>query len=108
MLTERTYKLLCHCNVLASTLVNIASELKQGQEALRHAIKRALQAGFLEEMDTGYYQTTPEGRIEIRLFKEAQQRTVPAPKIDKFTGVYIPSVSYQRNQGNKHIQSRGF
>lgn len=108
MLTERKYQLLCHCAVVASTIENIAHETKLSCEQVRVVLNRLLEEGLMEEMDTGYYQATSEGRIEVRLHKESKQRLVPAPKIDKFNGVYIPAVSYQRNQGNKHIQSRGF
>ena len=107
MINERKFKILCHCNIVPSGLKDTSEALGLPYGALSSTMCRMV-AEELLSLDDGLYATTPTGRIELRLFKEALQRIVPAPKIDKFDGVYIPSVSYQRNQGNKHIQSRGF
>jgi hypothetical protein len=104
MISERKYQILCHCNV-------VASGPKATSEALKTNVSNVMfrmAEDDLLSVEDGMYLTTPNGRIEARLFRDAASRITPAPKINKFDGVYTPTTGYQRNNGLVHIPSRGF
>lgn len=106
-ISANKYKILQHCNNVPSG-IKITSETLGISYNVTSTTMSHMKAEELLTYEEGVYSTTPFGRTEMRLYAEAQRRTVPAPKINKFDGVYIPSVSYQRNQGNKHILSRDY
>lgn len=43
--------------------------------------------------------------IDGRVF--VPQKATP-PQINKMIGKYVPTMGYQRNNGNRHVQSRGY
>jgi hypothetical protein len=107
MISEQKYRILCHCNVVPSGLKMTSETLGMSYNLMSSSMSRMVTEGLLD-LEDGLYSTTPSARIEMRLYREAIARTVPAPKIDKFAGHYVPVDSYQRNGGLKHIPSRGF
>jgi hypothetical protein len=107
MISERNFLILQYCAVTPSS----PKMLADGLGVTRHTAQNAMWRLYERDMmivDDGMYTTSTEGRIEIRRYKEAQSRIAPSAKINKFEGIYVPTVGYQRNNGFAHIPSRGF
>ena len=82
MISEQKYRILCHCNVVPSGLKMTSETLGMSYNLMSSSMSRMVTEGLLD-LEDGLYSTTPSARIEMRLYREAMARTVPAPKIDK-------------------------
>jgi hypothetical protein len=104
VISERKFLILQHCNIVPSSPKTTSETI--GHTGTANAMLRMVERGLMT-VENGSYSTTAEGRIEMRLYRDAATRVVPAPKINKFDGVYVLESSYQRNGGLKEIRSVG-
>ena len=106
MITDKKFLILEHCKHTPHSPSEVAAALNGNRHTLRCSMAKMVRDEFMVT-DNGMYQTTALGRIEMRKYKDTKACIVPAPKIDKFEGVYTSPIGYQRNTGLKEISSRG-
>lgn len=108
--------LLCLLIRTQATGAEIRSDVKTSEATFKRALPDLYEDGLIEKSDqrqgqSNIYVLTEDGGVVARRLRNQRgdERQVAQPRtIDKFAGRYTPSQCYQRNFGNKHIQSRGY